>query len=346
MAGNRGGKHGEITGQVGVPPPPGAPIQHAQPITPAAQAEMERAARANSQELPAFNPKLPEGGLSESAARMRELDALMGGTKRARPPVTAQAADTVPASTIIITDADPPAPPAPDVAPPAVVVATAEILVDQSPPSAPDVAPAAADNIPRVDVPDRTALAGSALARAAAERNDARPRSTQPAASNTDSPSRGMPSPVADPGKQITGGFGAAADQQYFPLDGSELREVVLGLMDKLAAQLTNDLRFTPALCYPRVSARVTVHIDCYAREMSFEIPKAAESHKTPIDVALAHGAEPDSMQLEATVGEFDPTTGETDKSTNAMRRELGLQVPMKQRVRTPTGFSTVDRLA
>src|SRR5262252_3924111 len=33
-------------------------------------------------------------------------------------------------------------------------------------------------------------------------------RSHQPAASSTDSPSRGVPRPITDTGKQITGGFG------------------------------------------------------------------------------------------------------------------------------------------
>lgn len=338
MAGNRGGRHGEITGQVGTPPPPGAPIETAQPITPEMQQQMERAARANEQVLPELKAQ-PQGDVTDAAVRARELDALMGGTKRARPPITptpTQQATTQPApSGIILTDADADAD-APDVADAAPAAAPPVV---EAPPVA-DAPPPPAD-IPRVIVPP--VVEGSKLAAAARAANDARIRTSQPAASNTDSPSRGIPTQQTDPGKQITGGFGAAADQQYFPLDGSELREVVLGLMDKLAAQLTNDLRFSPALCYPRVRARVIVSIDCYAKEMSFELPKAADHLKTPLAVAIAQGAEPGEMEIEAGVGEYAEDGG-TETSTNKMRRDLGLEVPMKQRIQTPTGFATIDR--
>src|SRR6185295_18611078 len=55
------------------------------------------------------------------------------------------------------------------------------------------------------------------------------PEPWQKAASDTDTPSRGIPTAIADPGKAITGGFGGLGPAQYFPLDGSELGAVILG---------------------------------------------------------------------------------------------------------------------
>jgi hypothetical protein len=350
MAGARGGTHqtsngkGQITGgggAAGAPPPPGAPIEVAQPVSDAWTREAARLARANERDLPPFNPNAG-GEVSEAAVRAREVDALMGGHGRKRPPVqpSAPASSIIAAEpthkSIIITDAD-----APDTQQSAADAPAplAPAAPDASAPPPPAPAPAPAPEAPPVI--ERPAP-GSKLAQAARDRLAHRERVAQPAASATDSPARGIPTRASDPGKQITGGFGDAIEQQYFPLDGRELKEVVLGLMDKLAVQLENDLRFGMAMVYPRVSATVVVRIDCYAQEMSFEIPKRAVTHKTTVEVAEAAGAVPTSINLEANVAEFSPD-GESLMPPNRMRKELGLEVPRKQRVATPTGYAVVD---
>ncbi len=78
--------------------------------------------------------------------------------------------------------------------------------------------------------------------------------SHQPAASAGDSPSRGIPKPISDPGKIITGGWGPSSEALYFPLDGTELRELTRMLLDKLNDRIENDLRFSPAATYPRLA--------------------------------------------------------------------------------------------
>lgn len=83
----------------------------------------------------------------------------------------------------------------------------------------------------------------------------------QPAASPTDSPARGVPSPILDPHKQITGGWGDSTPQ-YFALTGEELRELVRSLFDRLNDQLSTDLRFGIACCYPQIRATVEIRID------------------------------------------------------------------------------------
>lgn len=83
----------------------------------------------------------------------------------------------------------------------------------------------------------------------------------QPAASDTDSPSRGIPHPSLDPGRAVTGGWGQGPPQ-YFALTGDELRELVRSLFDRLNDQLNTDLRFGIAAAYPQVRATVIVKVD------------------------------------------------------------------------------------
>ena len=86
------------------------------------------------------------------------------------------------------------------------------------------------------------------------------PAPHQPAFSLTDSPTRGQPSPIHDPARIITGGFG---DQpQYFPLTGPELKEIVRTLFDTLNLRLDQDLRFGLSSAYPQVRCTVTVTVD------------------------------------------------------------------------------------
>lgn len=68
---------------------------------------------------------------------------------------------------------------------------------------------------------------------------------TQPAASNTDSPSRGIPGTAYSPHRSkdpmaVEGGFGAGSGE-YFALDGTELRTCAELLMEELLDQIQND---------------------------------------------------------------------------------------------------------
>jgi hypothetical protein len=164
----------------------------------------------------------------------------------------------------------------------------------------------------------------------------------QPAASDTDSPSRGIPKAIADPGKHITGGFGDAGQAQYYPLDGIELRELVYSLMDQIHARLADDLRFSMAICYPRVSARVEVIIDGYPVDVGFVIPQVMKPYeKTPLEVARSYG---DEVVFVVKAERVEMTAdGESVTPPNLMRQELGLRVPRKQAIDTPTGRQLVD---
>lgn len=84
----------------------------------------------------------------------------------------------------------------------------------------------------------------------------------RPAESNTDSPSRGQPKFQADPGKQVTGGWGADGGGQYFALDGLELAQVADQLFFQLKQQIKGDLRFGLACVYPQVRLRLLLQVD------------------------------------------------------------------------------------
>jgi hypothetical protein len=339
-------------------------------LTPQAVAAAAEKAAANSKELPAFSPKAPDA--SAAAARAQDVQIARGRVTHQRPAMSVSAQTTPsnaavgvpPAGTIILTDADAPAAnAAPRMQPgdtqqiiasmgEAVLAAQADVdaaeaaQVPPAPALAPPADPGAAEPPalpPSVEPPPRVE---GKLAAAARDMMAHRQRSAQPAASNTDSPARGIPSPVADPGKRITGGFGDAIDQQYFPLDGSELRALVIGILEYLKDQMLNDLRFSVALCYPRVTARVVIHIEGYAHEMNFDLTKAAEHTKTTVEIAELVGAQPTAFELEGVVAEMTPD-GESVMPPNATREALGLTVPRKQRVPMPTGgFAVIDRAA
>lgn len=171
---------------------------------------------------------------------------------------------------------------------------------------------------------------------------------TQPAWSNTDSPSRGQPRLPVDPGKAITGGFGDAAALQYFALDGTELRTLVEQLMDEVHARIQNDLRFNEALCYPQVSARVVVEISGFANDTAFTIdrvlPSAHPARATnPVEFARTV-ADEIVFVLVAERRETDDA-GNSVTPPDQTRRELGLVGPRKQAVRLAGGNATwVDK--
>lgn len=168
-------------------------------------------------------------------------------------------------------------------------------------------------------------------------------RSHQPAASNSDSPSRGMPRPITDPGKTITGGFGVSGPPQYYPLDGSELRVACEDMLEKIHARIQNDLRFHPAACYPRVRATLTLTIEAYAQEKSHEIKTEFDHSKTPEAVALEAGAVHSTFEVGEVIQEFD-ADGNPENPPDRVRDALGLEKPRKQFVEMAGGRVLVDR--
>jgi len=168
-------------------------------------------------------------------------------------------------------------------------------------------------------------------------------RSHQPAASNSDSPSRGIPRPIDDPGKQITGGFGNMGEAQYYALDGLELKELVKHLMGKLLQQVENDLHFSMAITYPRVEVKVAVQVSGYAKEGAFELFKGAAHDKTTVENSVRGGAEPIALELSEDRAEFD-ANGDPANPPDRLRDELGLEKPHKQVVQMGQNRSIVDR--
>lgn len=157
----------------------------------------------------------------------------------------------------------------------------------------------------------------------------------QRAGSHTDSPSRGVPQPIADRGKQITGGFGDVGEAQYFPLTGIELRLVIEDLLAQLHARIQDDLRFSMASTYPRVSAEVAITITGYAMDNSMQIVKRMRPHeRTPIDVARAHA---DEICFIITAEHVEMTdSGESITPPDQVRHELGVEIPRKRAVKLP----------
>lgn len=151
----------------------------------------------------------------------------------------------------------------------------------------------------------------------------------RPAESDTDSPSRGIPRHVADPGKQITGGFGSLGEAQYFALDGTELRAVVEKIAAELIQRIQTDLRFSIAITYPRVSAKLQLVISGYAEDAGFTVEAVSADERTPIEVAKER-AEQVVFVLEELRREFDDE-GQPENPPDRMRDELGLQKPRKQ---------------
>lgn len=154
----------------------------------------------------------------------------------------------------------------------------------------------------------------------------------QPAASNTDSPSRGIPRDIADPGKVITGGFGPQGEAQYYAINGYELQEIVRSLLDQLADRITNDLRFSMALTYPRLTARLKLEIEGWATDAGFVVEHVKTPEKqTPVEFAGQFGDQV-VFVLTETKREFDDQ-GQPENPPDRMREELGMPIPRKQMV-------------
>jgi hypothetical protein len=303
------GQKSEITGKAGATPPPDAPIETAQPLQPGTLAHQQQQARTNERTLPPFAPR-------------------PSGPRQAAPP--AQTAPPAPAA-VTTTEAaavdrlveeffgDTPPPPAAPPPSPATVMPSAGLSMHDSLVSA-DV-DQLEDRLPALTAEERARM---------------------PAASDSDSPARGiLPNltPPAQPDKFegiSRGGFTDVGDAQYFPLDGSELGQLALGLCDTLAAQIPNDLRFQMALVYPRVRAKLTLEIEGSVddRDAGFKIekifvPQPTQPGSTPIDVARQRGTDI-VFVVDVTRQEFTPE-GDVDRPPDQIREELGLPIPRKQ---------------
>lgn len=165
-------------------------------------------------------------------------------------------------------------------------------------------------------------------------------RARMPAASDTESPSRGilpnLTPPKGDKFEGISrGGFSDLGEAQYFPLDGNELKELVFALMDEMADRIKNDLRFSMAMTYPRVRAVVEIRVEGFAEDADagFQIqkilaPKDGKPGSTPEDVASAR-ADSICFVVRALRQEVSQD-GETELPPDAIRDELGLAKPRK----------------
>lgn len=168
-------------------------------------------------------------------------------------------------------------------------------------------------------------------------------RSHQPAASNTDSPARGIPREIDDPGKQITGGFGFSGPAQYFPLTGEELKLAVQDLLDKVNSRIQNDLRFHIGVTYPRARVVLSLTFKGYTESEPHEIRTEFTHEQTPEAVAEAHGATASTFEISETIQEFDEE-GNPENPPDRVRDSLGLEKPRKQMVEMAGGRHLVDR--
>ncbi len=149
-------------------------------------------------------------------------------------------------------------------------------------------------------------------------------RKAHPAASNTDSPSRGVPRPIADPNKQITGGWGQGGGTQYYALDGTEVQKVVVDLMANLRAQMAMDLRFGIAAVYPQIRIRVQILVD-------------GSGPDAPINEGKFDLGQHRILTLEALAQD------DQDTPADALRDDAGIQKPMKQIVQAGAARILVD---
>lgn len=173
---------------------------------------------------------------------------------------------------------------------------------------------------------------------------------THPAASNTDSPSRGMPRRDPRAGLNVTGGWGDAnAGAQYFALSGDDLRTIAQQMLLEIHDRIANDLRFSIALVYPRVSVRASLHIHGFAGgPQSFEIERIR-----PADVAGPGGSPAPEAIAQALADEVVFTliaerrevddAGDSVAAPDQLRDEFGMERPGK---RVVGGTGTNKRMA
>lgn len=181
-------------------------------------------------------------------------------------------------------------------------------------------------------------VASSLTSAARAQRSQ--PTTHQPAASDSDSPSRGVPRPLPKD-KQITGGFTNLASQEYYPINGFEMQKIVEGMVRRLMERIPDDLRFQMVLAYPRAEMNLTLTVKCFVEAMNFGITYVASHEKTPLEVAQER-AEEVVFVVKEVRHEFDET-GESAHPADWMREEAGLPIPAKQLVGTGARRMLVD---
>ncbi len=344
-------------GAIGIAPPAGAPHEVTTPGSERALPEQIAQARRNEVDQPVYAPKpmTVEQMAQYLGKSVDEIKAIQqsGGVALAPP--------AVPAAAVILTDAPTvptppphPPPPTPPPPPPPAAVPAASTLRRVSKPM-PSVSAIAVESTPIEETAGEMFRANANPEDVAPieEPAPALPPATvtepalppilphQRAGSNSDSPSRGVPQPIADPGKRVTGGFGDVGEAQYFALDGIELRRVIDSLLTELQRRIADDLRFSMAATYPRVNARVAIEVSCYGNDSSFQIVNHYVKEKTPIEIARRH-AEECCFVIQAEHVEMTES-GESVTPPDKIRLELGLPVPRKQAVQTPGGRMIVD---
>lgn len=317
------------------PPPAHAPQEITIPGSERPTHAQIAAARSNEVEMPTFAPKPMSRQAMEAMlgpAKVAELLAQQAAAGNSRPDLLITAPlDKVQPQPIVK--------PSRRVARPSIVLTDAEVVPSAVPAAQPELPveiPLVVEPEPGVELP--TELTTEELIAPLTVENLLPPiLPHQKAASDSDSPSRGLPTASADPGKTITGGFGDLGEAQYFPLTGLELRHLVDGLMSVINQRMIDDPRFSMAVTYPRVRARVTVQVDAHAVEQSFEIPKIMPPHeKTPLEIAKARA---DEVVFVVVAERIEMTEdGESISPPNAIRKELGLEVPRKRAIATPSG--------
>ncbi len=144
----------------------------------------------------------------------------------------------------------------------------------------------------------------------------------------TSGPTRGIPTPQPV-GKEITGGFGVGGGMgagQYFALNGLEVQEAIAALQGHLAKQVREDLRFSIALTYPRVSLKLKLEVVTYPVDHSFDLEHKHEFEGATEEEA-ASMAEREAFTIEASVSDSE------DSPPNLIREELDLEIPQRQLV-------------
>ena len=300
MATNRRDNSPPVEGSAGAVPPPHAPRETTQPLQPGAVKDM----------------------LAKAIANEKELKPLHFG-----PGPTPAQIPTKPSPVIQPRPVDPTAPPRPASLKPSDAVPGDPVPVDAGPADRVDSTASAADPAgpdTRVPTPTDTPDTPEALS--------AEFLKEHPAASNTDTPARGIPK-VQPPDKAITGGFGHEPSQ-YFALDGTEVRAVAEKLLDSIRDQMAHDLRFGIACCYPQVLITATITIT----GSGHEAPTNDVDHTVTAENTVALRPTTETLlTLTAFAVDDDQTPAD------ALRDKAGLKKPRKQLVTTSMGKTFAD---
>lgn len=253
------------------PPPPNAPHETSQPLTPEALAAMAAKAAQNEQDLTPLEVMLKKAAASVAGAQSVNPHGVVTAPPHAAPGAPSGSASLAP-----------------------------------TPGSAPGGAPGPADqaappdsgaSLDKAGEPGSGAISPHALP---ALPPDATPEEIADPVVNA-RPARGQPKPIGDPGKVITGGWGpdlGASAPQYYALDGSEIKALAISLMEDLKKEMDRDLRFHLAMTYPQAFVRVSVEVagateGAAINDVAFTVQSrivrlavsAADTNETPADL-------------------------------------------------------------